>query len=73
MSEPADSAFVREMKAAFKRRDAAKSVVQKREIELEVREILRRHLGAGAQIVPRDTPDLFIDQKMAAAGAEHED
>lgn len=73
MTGSLETDFVREMKAAFKRRAQAQSAAQKREIELEVRDIMRRHLGAGERSVPRDTPDLFIDNKMAAAGAEHED
>jgi len=61
------SAFVQEMRAAFKKRDAASGPGEKRTVEREVEAIMRRHLGVrtarevaegfetAAVRVPRDT------------------
>jgi hypothetical protein len=77
-----NSAFVREMKAAFRQRCAASTPAEKRQTESAMLEIMRRYLGPAAwratqqqdqtQDVPRGTsrPEAVVDRKLAAAGPE---
>lgn len=57
------SAFVLEMRAAFREREAARTRAEKRAIQDRVEGIMRKHLG----IVPRDTQAGAVDASLAAA------
>lgn len=69
------SAFVQEMRAAFTERCAVSAPEDKRRVEREMQDIMRRHLGPVASRahggVPRGTP-ASTDRKMAAAGVERD-